>query len=565
MRNNFCAFILTHGRADNVMTYNILRKHGYTGRIYLVIDNEDKTANEYYNIYGSEVIMFDKKEIAKTFDEADNFDNRKTIIYARNAYFKIAKDLNIDYFVQLDDDYNWFGFRTPEKSKPMSNLDNIFDLLVDFVKTTPASSIAMSQGGDHIGGYDPSKKIKRKAMNSFICSTDKPFRFVGRINEDVNSYTYQASIGMLFFSIMNIQLNQQTTQKGKGGMSDIYLEKGTYIKSFYTVIFQPSSVTIRMMGTASRRLHHSVKWDYTVPQILYESYKKPVMKFQYFSNKVNNPTPKGYVTLEQFIQGHRNPSDKLKDVFHQIASASSERKAHLKQNYLHYFTPCVNLNGGRKYTDIQSWTGLLVLDFDKIDNAPEIKQRIFDENSWIIASYLSPSGKGVKCLASIPECQSTDEFKERFYAMSKVVSKYPGFDSTSKNCVLPLFQSYDPELLYREDATTFEGREVVPNAYVPSKVAPIYIQGTDHDLQSVHNIISYSINKITSDGHPQVRGTSITLGGYVASGYIGQHEAEQLMENLIRSNGYLAKGIAGYVSTSKWAIKQGMSNQLILE
>ena len=37
MRDDFAAFILTHGRADNVITYNTLRKQGYTGKIILLI------------------------------------------------------------------------------------------------------------------------------------------------------------------------------------------------------------------------------------------------------------------------------------------------------------------------------------------------------------------------------------------------------------------------------------------------------------------------------------------------------------------------------------------------
>ena len=43
MRDDFCAFILTHGRPYKVHTYQTLRKAGYTGKIYIVIDNEDKT------------------------------------------------------------------------------------------------------------------------------------------------------------------------------------------------------------------------------------------------------------------------------------------------------------------------------------------------------------------------------------------------------------------------------------------------------------------------------------------------------------------------------------------
>ena len=43
----FAAFILTHGRPDNVLTYDSLKKAGYTGRIVLIIDNEDKNKEKY--------------------------------------------------------------------------------------------------------------------------------------------------------------------------------------------------------------------------------------------------------------------------------------------------------------------------------------------------------------------------------------------------------------------------------------------------------------------------------------------------------------------------------------
>ena len=40
--NNFAVFILTHGRPDNVITIKTLRQSGYTGKVYFIIDNEDK-------------------------------------------------------------------------------------------------------------------------------------------------------------------------------------------------------------------------------------------------------------------------------------------------------------------------------------------------------------------------------------------------------------------------------------------------------------------------------------------------------------------------------------------
>jgi hypothetical protein len=280
--NNFAAFILTHGRPDNVYTFDTLRKHGYTGKIFIIIDNEDKTANQYINKFGNEnVIIFDKLEISKTFDEADNFENRKTIIYARNACFKIAEDLNIKYFIQLDDDYTEFYFRlfiNKAIVKPTINLDLIFDKFIKYYKSINAKSICFSQGGDYIGGLDNGKEIyrfsKRKAMNTFICSTDRQFKFLGRINEDVNTYTYYQSLGNLFLTIPFCSIKQKQTQKTSGGMTEIYLLSGTYIKSFYSIIFQPSAVKIKIMNASHKRIHHSINWNNSVPCIISDKYKK---------------------------------------------------------------------------------------------------------------------------------------------------------------------------------------------------------------------------------------------------------------------------------------------------
>ena len=107
MRNDFAIFILTHGRAKNMLTLNTLKKCGYTGKWYMVIDNEDKTADEYYELYGKKnVIMFDKKKKAEEFDTCDlQTRDRKAIVYARNACFDIAEQLGLKYFLELDDDY----------------------------------------------------------------------------------------------------------------------------------------------------------------------------------------------------------------------------------------------------------------------------------------------------------------------------------------------------------------------------------------------------------------------------------------------------------------------------
>jgi hypothetical protein len=283
MRTDFCALILTHGRPDNVITYKTLRKYGYTGRIVLLVDDEDASLDEYLLRYGAEVEVFSKTEIAKTFDEGDNFAERRAIIYARNASFDVARRLGFRYFIQLDDDYTDFRYRQNSQGEFLSikvrQLDVIFDALVKFLADTPFLSVAIGQGGDAIGGrlnpfFSKGFTSKRKAMNTFICDVDRPFKFFGKLNEDVNVYTCEQRRGGAFLSFMSVRVNQVQTQLSTGGMTQIYLDQGTYVKSFYSVMYAPSCVKISMLHTAHGRIHHQVSWDKAAPKIVSETYRK---------------------------------------------------------------------------------------------------------------------------------------------------------------------------------------------------------------------------------------------------------------------------------------------------
>jgi len=274
----FAVFILTHGRPDNIKTLNTLNKCGYTGKIYFIVDNEDKTVNKYIQNFGQESVkIFDKKAIADQVDEGNNFDERRTITHARNACFKIAKEINITYFVQLDDDYTQFKFRFENKlgyEAKLKNIDKIFDIFINFYKSNKnIKSIAFSQGGDHIGGFSVTK-LKRKCMNSFFCSTEREFQFIGAMNEDVNTYTTLATRGELFFTFTSVQLDQVATQSNKSGITDMYLKFGTYCKAFTTVMMHPSGVKISMMNTSNPRIHHLIKWKNTTPMIIDIKFKK---------------------------------------------------------------------------------------------------------------------------------------------------------------------------------------------------------------------------------------------------------------------------------------------------
>jgi hypothetical protein len=281
--NNFVVFILSHGRPNNVITLKTLQSQGYTGEYYIIIDNEDKTADQYYKNFGEDrVIMFDKKDMASRVDSADNFNDRRVVMYARNACFEIAEKLGKEYFLELDDDYRAISHRWEDrgklKQKHFKNLDKLFSLMLDYYrKNENITCLALSQGGDFIGGAGGTmykNRIKRKAMNALLLSTKRKINFLGRINEDVNTYTTLGSRGQVFLTIADAMIDQLETQTNPGGMTDIYLSFGTYLKSFYSVMHMPNAVTIKMMRTSHPRLHHSINWEICVPKIVSGVYKK---------------------------------------------------------------------------------------------------------------------------------------------------------------------------------------------------------------------------------------------------------------------------------------------------
>jgi hypothetical protein len=285
--DTFCVFILTHGRPDNVITLKTLEKCGYTGRIYLICDNEDKTLDRYRQNFGADrVIVFDKKAEAEACDSGNNFGERRTILMARNACFGIAEKLGVTHFLQLDDDYTAFDFRVIHQGKgivrPTKSIESVIVKCLRFLDESNAHSIAFAQGGDFIGAIDNGKSAyrfsRRKCMNTFFCSLARPFRFVGAMNDDVNTYTTLGSRGTLFITIPVFSITQKITQSQSSGLTDMYKRFGTYCKSFTTVMMLPSAVRVSMIQSKNPRLHHVIDWKRTVPCIVPERFRRVANK-----------------------------------------------------------------------------------------------------------------------------------------------------------------------------------------------------------------------------------------------------------------------------------------------
>jgi len=292
--------------------------------------------------------------------------------------------------------------------------------------------------------------------------------------------------------------------------------------------------------------------------------------FQYYGSDIRNTTPLGCVSLDYWIKSMKNPKPEFKDIFEKIEIASlSNNKAEKDElkRHLYFFTPAVLVNNKRRYSDINRFTGLLTIDFDglELDYAKEFKEALFKEYKFIICSWLPASKKGVRALIKIPISKNVNEFKSYYNAIREELSIYNGFDIATQNAVLPMFMSYDTNILVRENYTEWTRKYIAPE---PLKVHQYFVSESNSNIEKI--IIS-AINKITSNGHPQLRAVAFALGGYISAGYISESSAIELIENCINSNAYLSRKHNGlqmaevYKTTAKTMIINGQFKPLFIK
>ena len=70
----------------------------------VVVADLDEQCWLYKERYGDKVVVFDKKEQAESTDTMTASDDLLSVVFARNACYKIAKGLGLNYFAEFDDD-----------------------------------------------------------------------------------------------------------------------------------------------------------------------------------------------------------------------------------------------------------------------------------------------------------------------------------------------------------------------------------------------------------------------------------------------------------------------------
>lgn len=292
--------------------------------------------------------------------------------------------------------------------------------------------------------------------------------------------------------------------------------------------------------------------------------------FPYYSGNIKLTKVMGLVTLTDFIYSHQNPKQETTDTLELIKNCKLPHKKRQLKHRLFSFTPSVMIPVGlkRSYSNVERFTGLMQIDLDHVgdlDMAVDLKEWLFDQPECV-CSYFSPSGN-VKGLIRINQPHTKDQYRRLFNAVEEKYKTTDCFDTATKNAVLPLFLSADPDISYREysDCTPWSKEKEIIVEHVELNELPnpnfnSYGGNQQYFYDKTLRILKDKINNITSEGHPQVRSAALILGSRVAADYVTAMDARIEIKNLILSNQYLSKGPAGYIETANWGIKEGMKN-----
>jgi hypothetical protein len=292
-------------------------------------------------------------------------------------------------------------------------------------------------------------------------------------------------------------------------------------------------------------------------------------QFSTFAGNIKDSKVRGSTDLPGLIQDIQNPDEFTRCIIDELRAETDEQKRADLKARLKGYTPAVLVEDRRRLVNIISYSGLMPLDFDKLpdkDFAIRLRDFLFTEYSFIYATWLSSSGKGVRAIVHIDHPKSKEDFQAMFNGLKHYkLSDFEFieyFDDAPKNVVLPLFQSYDPDIRYRQNASIWSRRYYEPDPVLVN--LPPLESPDDDNKRHVYNIVRSAINKISDNGHPQLRATAFALGGYVGANYISFYDAIQLINDLIDRNDYLSKKPQVYKITAKQMITQGTSKPLYL-
>ncbi|WP_167604959.1 BT4734/BF3469 family protein [Maribellus sediminis] len=167
------------------------------------------------------------------------------------------------------------------------------------------------------------------------------------------------------------------------------------------------------------------------------------MEFSFYTRPISNTLPQRSVTLSETFEWIT--SDKYEFVTRRIRVASTkEIRQKLKTSILDYVTFSGEFEW-RNNNELKTHSGLMVFDFDDLDDVEEVRQTLLNDPSIETALlFRSPSGNGLKWVVPIDLDSATHQ--EWFEGIANYLKATHGLgvDPSGKDVARACFLCHDP-------------------------------------------------------------------------------------------------------------------------
>ena len=289
------------------------------------------------------------------------------------------------------------------------------------------------------------------------------------------------------------------------------------------------------------------------------------LSFQWYNNGIKTIKPSGFITLRQLINAIISPKPEMVENFKLIKEAGARgdkaTKDKLKEEKLFFTTPSAIFDPIRNYESIKEFRPFGVYEYDNIDYCEELRDYIFERRQDCIFAFCSPSFTGTKFIFLFGETPtSIEHYKALWFGIAHDLDKFINLDLSNERCTQPLYNSYDPNSKFREDAVgkTVWGYKTTAMQYTEVNLE-ILEEASYEVKQQCFKRVAYLIDRICDSAHNQVISTAFLSGGLCPYYGIPTEDMWQLLEDRIRDNEYMQKGTNNYLKTAKTMFNKGLS------
>lgn len=159
--------------------------------------------------------------------------------------------------------------------------------------------------------------------------------------------------------------------------------------------------------------------------------------------------------------------------------------------------PCIIFSGTfsqRNKKSLLDHSGLLVIDFDKVDNVNDFKNEL-KENKHFMLLFVSPSGNGIKGVIKIPKCNANEHAK--YFKKFEDDFSFKYLDAGGSNVDRVCFESYDSDIYVNLDSEIYNPN-IDDDGYNVSERVPILPLTNEGDI--ITKIMNFNWAKTFSEG-----------------------------------------------------------------